>query len=145
MPKVAYTIIEKSYKGEPVAEILRNGLPWNDELPYAGRKHFSFGCRKAMAILHAYDLIENFVKTEGREPNSLRIEDLGNVPNARIRSLKVRKKGPFYNSKDYLVDHHYLNFQLSSISKDQMSFGIQKAEAILILIDDINKFVSKHS
>ena len=144
MPKEVYTIIEKNYKGEPVVEILRNGLPWNDELPHAGRKHFSFGYSKARAILHAQKLITNFVETNGKEPGKLDPMSLGYVPNTRIRSLTVIKKGPFYNSKDFLVDHYYLNFHLSSNGRGQISFGLKKAEALLILIDDIKKFVSKY-
>jgi len=145
MAKDNYTLIQKFYKGEPIIEILRNGLPWNDELPHAGRKHFLFGYSKARAILHAENLISNFVETNGKEPGKLDPMSLGYVPNTRIRSLTVIKKGPFYNSKDFLVDHHYLNFQLGSNGKGQISFGLKKAEAVIFLIDDIKKFVAKHS
>jgi hypothetical protein len=42
-----YKPVLKEFNGAPIFEILRNGQPWNDDLPFAGKTHFSFGVRGA--------------------------------------------------------------------------------------------------
>jgi hypothetical protein len=60
-----YKPVLKEFNGAPIFEILRNGQPWNDDLPFAGKTHFSFGVRKARSIIHAEVLIRQYVSSMG--------------------------------------------------------------------------------
>lgn len=132
-----YKPILKEFNGAPVLEILRNGQPWNDELPFAGKKHFSFGVRKARSIIQAEVLIRQYVGSMGAEPRLLDVADLGYVPDTNISSLKVTKHGPFHNPAGILIDKNYLQLTMDD---EQLSFGLSKAQAIVGLFDDIRQF-----
>ena len=56
-----YKPVLKEFNGAPIFEILRNGQPWNDELPFAGKLHFSFGVKKARSLLQAEVGIKPFL------------------------------------------------------------------------------------
>jgi hypothetical protein len=79
-----YKPLLKDFHGEPVLEILRNEEPWNDDLPVAVKHHFSFGLRKARAILHAESIIRSYVDSKGAEPRINTEVNLGYVPNTNI-------------------------------------------------------------
>lgn len=133
-----YKTVLKEFNGAPVFEILRNGQPWNDDLPFAGKMHFSFGIRKARSIIHAEALIRQYVSSMGEEPRLLDVADLGYVPDTNIRSLKVTKHGPFHNPAGILIDKSYLQLTMDD---EQFSFGLTKAQAVVGLFDDIRQFV----
>jgi hypothetical protein len=133
-----YKPVLKEFNGAPVFEILRNGQPWNDDLPFAGKMHFSFGIRKARSIIHAEALIRQYVSSIGAEPRLLDVADLGYVPETNIRSLKATKCGPFHNPAGILIDKNYLQLTMDD---EQFSFGLTKAQAVVGLLDDIRQFV----
>ena len=133
-----YTPILKQFNGAPVMEILRNDQPWNDDIPFAGKMHFSFGVRKARSIIHAEVTIRQYVSSMGAEPRLMDVADLGYVPDTNIRSLKVTKHGPFHNPAGILIDKSYLQLTMDD---EQFSFGLTKAQAIVCLFDDIRQFV----
>ena len=133
-----YTPVLKEFNGAPVFEILRNGQPWNDELPFAGKKHFSFGVKKARSIIQAEALIRQYVSSIGAEPRLLDVADLGYVHDTNIRSLKVTKHGPFHNPAGILIDKNYLQLTMDD---EKLSFGLTKAQAVVGLFDDIRQFV----
>jgi hypothetical protein len=133
-----YKPVLKEFNGAPVFEILRNGQPWNDELHFAGKTHFSFGVRKARSIIHAEVTIRQYVNSMGAEPRLMDVTDLGYVPDTNIRSLKVTKHGPFHNPAGILIDKNYLQL---TMDEEQFSFGLTKAQAVVGLFDDIRQFV----
>jgi len=133
-----YKPVLKEFNGAPVFEILRNGQPWNDELHFAGKTHFSFGVRKARSIIHAEAIIRQYVSSMGSEPDLMDVADLGYVPDTNIRSLKVTKHGPFHNPAGILIDKNYLQLTMDD---EQFSFGLTKAQAIVGLFDDVRRFV----
>jgi len=133
-----YKPVLKEFNGAPVFEILRNGQPWNDELHFAGKTHFSFGVRKARSIIHAETIIRQYVSSMGSEPRLMDVADLGYVPDTNIRSLKVTKHGPFHNPAGILIDKNYLQL---TMDEEQFSFGLTKAQAVVGLFDDIRQFV----
>ena len=135
-----YKTVLKEFNGAPVFEILRNGQPWNDELHFAGKTHFSFGVRKARSLIHAETVIRQYVSSMGSEPRMLDVADLGYVPDTNIRSLKITKHGPFHNPAGILIDKSYLQLTLDD---EQFSFGLTKAQAVVGLFDDIRLFVVK--
>jgi hypothetical protein len=138
MIQAKYTPILKQFNGSPVMEILRNDQPWNDDLPFAGKMHFSFGVRKARSLLHAEVIIRQYVTSMGVEPRLMDVADLGYVPDTNIRSLKVTKHGPFHNPAGILIDKNYLQL---SMDDEQFSLGLTKAQAIVCLFDDVRRFV----
>jgi hypothetical protein len=133
-----YKQVLKEFNGSPIFEILRNGQPWNDELPFAGKMHFSFGVKKARSLLRAEVIIRQYVGSIGFEPRLMDVADLGYVPDTNIRSLKVTKHGPFHNPSGILIDKNYLQL---TMDEEQFSFGLTKAQAIVGLFDDIRQFV----
>ena len=133
-----YKPVLKEFNGAPVFEILRNGQPWNDELHFAGKTHFSFGVRKARSIIHAEAIIRQYVSSMGSEPDLMDVADLGYVPDTNIRSLKVTKHGPFHNPAGILIDKNYLQL---TMDEEQFSFGLTTAQAVVGLFDDIEQFV----
>ncbi len=133
-----YKPVLKEFDGAPFFEILRNGLPWNDDLPFSGKRHFSFGVRKARSVIHAETIIRQYVGSMGYEPRLMDVADLGYVPDTNIRSLKVTKHGPFHNPAGILIDKNYLQL---SMDEEQFSFGLTKAQAVVGLFDDIRQFV----
>ena len=110
----------------------------NDELPFAGKMHFSFGVKKARSLLRAEVIIRQYVGSMGSEPRLMDVADLGYVPDTNIRSLKVTKHGPFHNPSGILIDKNYLQL---TMDEEQFSFGLTKAQAIVGLFDDIRQFV----
>lgn len=138
MMQPKYTPILKQFNGAPVMEILRNGQPWNDDLPFAGKSHFTLGTRKARSLIHAEVLIRKYVSSMGAEPRLMDVADLGYVPDTNIRSLKVIKHGPFHNPAGILINKNYLQLTMDD---ENLSFGLTKAQAVLVLLDDIRKFV----
>jgi hypothetical protein len=135
-----YRSILKEFHGEPILEILRNKEPWNDELPIGAKLHFSFGVRKARAILHAESIIRSYVESQGAEPQ-INIEvNLGYVPNTNISELKISKFDSFDNALGHRVDRSYLKLVMG---EDTLAFGHTKAEALLMLWDDIGRFVAQ--
>lgn len=133
-----YTPILKQFNGATVMEILRNDQPWNDDLPFAGKLHFTFGTRKARSLIHAEALIRKYVSSMGTEPRLNEVADFSYVPDTNIRSLKVTKKGPFHNPAGMLVDKNYLQLTMDD---EHFSFGLTKAQAVVGLFDDIRSFV----
>jgi hypothetical protein len=130
----------KEFNREPIFEVLRNKEPWNDDLPIAGKLHFSFGVRKARAILHAESVIRSYVESKGTEPPINTEANLGYVPNTNISELKVSKFDSFDNALGHRVDRSYLKLVMG---EDSLAFGHTKAEALLMLWDDIGRFVAQ--
>lgn len=133
-----YKPVLKEFNGAPIFEILRNGQPWNDELPFAGKMHFSFGVRKARSLLQAEVIILQYVNSMGVEPRLMDVAELGYVPDTNILSLKVTKHGPFHNPAGILIDKNYLQLTMDD---EHFSFGLTKAQAIVGLFADIRQFV----
>jgi hypothetical protein len=135
-----YKPLLKDFHGEPVLEILRNNEPWNDDLPIGVKLHFSFGVRKARAILHAESIIRSYVDSKGAEPRINEEVNLGYVPNTNISELKIFKFDSFDNTLGHHGDRSYLKLVMG---EDSLAFGHTKAEALLILWDDVGRFVAQ--
>ncbi len=135
-----YSCQWKEFNREPIFEVLRNKEPWNDDLPIGAKLHFSFGVRKARAILHAESVIRSYVDSKGAEPRINTEVNLGYVPNTRISELKISKFDSFDNALGYRVDRSYLKLVMG---EDSLAFGHTKAEALLALWDDIGRFVAQ--
>jgi len=135
-----YSCQWKEFKREPIFEVLRNEEPWNDDLPIAGKLHFSFGVRKARAILHAESIIRSYVDSKGAESQINMEVNLGYVPNTNISELKISRFDSFDNALGHRVDRSYLKLVMG---EDSLAFGHTKAEALLILWDDIGWFVAQ--
>ena len=135
-----YSYQWKEFNREPIFEVLRNEEPWNDELPIGAKLHFSFGVRKARAILHAESVIRSYVDSNGAESRINTEVNLGYVPNTNISDLKISKFDSFDNALGHRVDRSYLKLVMG---EDSLAFGHTKAEALLMLWDNIGRFVAQ--
>lgn len=129
----------RKFNHEPIFEILRDKKPWNDDLPIGAKLHFSFGIRKAKAILHAESVIRTYVHTKGTEPRTNTPVNLGYVPNTNILSIKVHKVDSFINHAAILINRSYLKLVIDGVP---IAFGLTKAEALLELWEEIRRFVT---
>ena len=76
-------------------ELYRNGEPWGDEIP-VGNPHFRFGKVKAQIILASWDIIEEYIATNGTKPALFEIQERY-VSNTPFVNVKVVKQGEFIN------------------------------------------------
>ena len=109
-------------------------------LSIGAKLHFSIGVRKARAILHAESVIRSYVESKGAEPRINIDVNLGYVPNTNIIELKISKFDSFDNALGRRVDRSYLKLVMG---EDTLAYGHTKAEALLILWDDIGRFVAQ--
>jgi len=134
-----YSFRLNEFNGEPIFEVLRNKEPMNDDLPIGAKLHFSFGVRKACAILHAESVIGTYVDTKGAEPRTNAPVNLGYVPNTNMLSINVHKVDCFKNHAAILINRSYLKLVIDSVP---IAFGLTKAEALLDLWEEIRRFVT---
>lgn len=133
-----YSSKEGSYKGNPVMEVLINGDIWGSEFNYD--EHFRFGRRKAMLIDVAMDLIEEFYNSDGRKPP---LEDPKEIYELKY-GMKVicNRHDEFTISNGKTIENPYLELKASDTS---ISFGLQKARALLDLEEEIKRFINRYS
>lgn len=131
-----YEATEKHYKGNPVIEILDDGEPFGADLPT--KEHFSFGVRKAQMVVAFMDEIARFARSDGAEPSITReIErDVRGVG-----SCTCVKETEFEVHGD-TIERPYL--ELSAGSRT-IGFGVTKAEALLDVEEDLERFVEKYA
>lgn len=107
-------------------EFFRNGEAWSK-----GNKlmhdHFIFGREKAKMVIECWDLIEEYVNTDGSmpvagDPNNFRI-----YPSNWGGYFKVIKE-PEFDRNGQIIDKNYLHFKHGDYS---WGFGLTKAKAVL--------------
>ena len=113
-------------------EFERNKMPWGIDLE-VGNPHFSFGRDKAKIVLEFWDLIEEYVKSNGSMPeifnSQCRIIDGTNWGGY----VTVVKEPEFYRDQ-YLIEKHYLKF---SYNETTWGFGLTKAKAVVLFKEQI--------
>ena len=132
-----YSIREGTYKGNPYIEILRNELPFFDDISF--KKEFKFGLNKAKMIITCIDIIYLFSITDGQKPEA----GVTYCINNGILNIDCyyKKQDEFTTSFGKRVEKPYLVLESESTSK---GFGLQKAEALLLLKEGIKEFIAKH-
>lgn len=120
---------------KPVLEILKDGKPFWEDFPWA-KKHFRFGVEKALTLMTAFPVIEEFYNHDGREPNTpdpIKLKSSRYCPMCRIRRYNgFTRKGRFIN-RPYLEITGY----------DTIRFGLLKAIAIIENREVIEDFIFK--
>jgi len=137
-PQGFSTRIEQ-YLGNPTLEILVNGKPWGDVYHYD--EHFRFGLHKAKLIFCFFDIIEEFVKSNGKRPpfNTplKRVE-----PSVNLYSQCICTNFPaFIYSNKRQIDQPYLKLECDQLT---IGFGTIKAQALIEVRDRIEDFINSH-
>ena len=122
-------------------EILADGKIWGDVFAITGKQHFSFGIRKAKMILGAMDIIEKFIESNGREPLSDSTIKIENEKHGE--PLHCLKENGF-DYYDKTIEKPYLVLESLNNLTSKISFGIEKAKAIVDLEEQIKEFVDKY-
>lgn len=133
-----YSFEEKIYKGNPVLELLENGVPVFEETD--GRiKGLTFGLKKAKMFICCLDLIKTFYVSEGGTPpinSTILIEDKENSLKCYCeRRNRFRRYGQEINRP-------YLRIQSGNT---KISFGLKKAKGIFLLSNQIKDFIEEYS
>ncbi len=137
MDKIHYEARRGVYKGNPTLEILKNGEPFWEELP-GSKRQFIFGVRKALLISACYDYIEKYVDTNG-----LMCEGMSNIAiknDERKTDCVINFHTGFKKSNGARVESPYMEI----VGTTKISFGLKKAEALLLLKHELKNFVGSH-
>ena len=135
IPGRRFSLAFGNFRGNQFLEILENGSPWGESHPGA-RRHFSFGKRKARMVLAARNQIRSFVDNAGSNPATL---------NAQVDA------DPWLDGAVAITGHEFFRvnqreirspFLQLTFGRESFSFGLSKAEALVHLLPDIEKFVS---
>jgi len=135
IPGRRFSLAFGNFRGNPFLEILENGSPWGESHPGA-RRHFSFGKRKARMVLAARNQIRSFVDNAGSNLATL---------NAQVDA------DPWLDGAVAITGHEFFRvnqreirspFLQLTFGRESFSFGLSKAEALVHLVPDIEKFAS---
>jgi hypothetical protein len=135
IPGRRFSLAFGNFRGNPFLEILENGSPWGESHPGA-RRHFSFGKRKARMVLAAHNQIRSFVDNAGSNPATL---------NAQLDA------DPWLDGAVAITGHEFFRINQREIRspflqltfrRESFSFGLSKAEALVHLLPDIERFTS---
>ncbi|MFC1701282.1 hypothetical protein ACFL1J_00805 [Pseudomonadota bacterium] len=129
-----FTFHLRWFKSRPTAEILRNGKPFWEELPWA-KDHFSFGRRKAILLLSCLDTIRAFHDSDGVQPGPEEEKTTRNMET--LKEIKIRYFNGFKLHGNW-VDRPHLMVVENQI---RIGLGMMKARAILELEGEIIRFV----
>ena len=133
-----FSIKEETHRGNPVIEILVDGDIWKSQFGYD--EHFRFGLRKAKMLIAGMDTIEKFYNSGGKYPDPGEEIDISDE-NSGIYCKCTRFIGFEKGNDD--IDRPYLKFV--DKYKNKIGIGLNKANALLDLGDEIKQFIEKHS
>lgn len=134
----SYSVKTSSFNGDPIIEILCNGKEWGETHPRD--ENFRFGVTRARLILAAKDLIREFVESEGNQPATGVPIEHTYAARGRGYTLTCRNYAEF-NTRSQHVQQPYL--RLSS-GRYAIGFGLAKAEALVVLMEKIERFVMQN-
>lgn len=123
----------EQYLGNPTLEILVDGKPWGDVYHYD--EHFRFGLHKAKLILCFFDIIEEFVNSNGKRPH---FEDHQNEESSACRCTYSSE---FTRSNKREIKQPYLKLKCN---ESAISFGLAKAQALIDIRDRIEDFINSY-
>jgi len=122
------------YRSSPILEVLVNGEPWGKTYPWD--EHFRFGVIRVKLILIFIDLIEKFVKTDGKSP------DFGKIisrPDGKYNCTCVNSPW-FTRPNGQIVNKPYM--KLASDGYFDIGFGTEKAKALIEVLNSLKEFVN---
>jgi len=132
-----YSIIEKTYHGNPIIEVLKNGEEFGLEFPFD--QNFQFGLGKAKMILIAMDIIKLFVDSNGEKPEHEKTDKLSNEEHdMEVWCTKYNS----FNWYGRYINRPYLALDSGPV---RIGFGLVKARALIEIEHEIENFVSKYS
>ena len=123
------------YKGNPMLVILCNGQPWG--ATYPTDPEFQFGKKKALMILAIRDLLDQFNRTEGQNADQIQ-QEISSVPGL-AQLLKIQGFAGFENRNGHFIEQPYLQLEAG---RTRLGIGVTKAQALLAVWQDIEKFAA---
>jgi len=106
-------------------EFLRNNLPWGEDIE-VGTKHFAFGRDKAKIVLECWDLILEYVNSNGSTP-AIGDQQYFNISGTIWGGAVTVVKKPQFTRDGYVIEKNYLYF---TYGKLDWGFGLTKAKAL---------------
>ena len=132
-----YSIKESTFRNNPMIEILVDGDVWGSVFGYD--ENFRFGLTKAKMIIAGMNKIEEFYNSDGKSPPLLEEIDIEDNKYSVLYRCVVHDEFPV---KGKIIEKPYLKL----IGKyDDIGFGLQKADALLDLKEEIKQFIKKYS
>jgi hypothetical protein len=122
----------------PVIEVLHDGQDWGEAHPHD--EHFRFGPFKAHMITAAKSVIQEFLESEGERPprgQAVVATDETCYPSFSVTCCNYNH----FIRHGHHIDQPYLKLRLSRFN---IGFGLSKAEALVVLMNQIEAFVREH-
>jgi hypothetical protein len=133
------SVVERSFKGNPTIEILREGQPWGED--HVGPEHFSFGITKLRMLRAALPILETFVESRGSKPWPGEMQKATDLTGSGIVSVEVHKHDDFCRRDGAQIGQPYLKL---INGKTSVGLGLKKCEAILDLWPRLEGFLASH-
>ncbi len=133
-PKHWFSVVESRWRGEPVLEILQDGRPFHVVLD-GHKSRFRFGVRKARMLLACLREIRVFYASGGTLPVTLDPLTVHSRPwqcDCMLSRHEGFKRGGHWQAKPWL--------KIAS-GNACIGIGVSKAEAVLFLEAEIERFV----
>src|SRR3989338_8531585 len=140
-PETDYEIKQQTWKNEPIVEVFRDGKPWDSPVD----RHFRFGRVKTAMILYCIDTIQDFALTGTMIPSPIIKQ-----PDPDL-AVRIQTFPAFTTSYGRFVDEPFMRLERINpvriehtkfkIAKQSIGFGQVKAAALVVLKNDIDKWL----
>lgn len=122
--------------GNPVIEILKDGAAFWEDLPGA-KQHFTFGITKAMMILSCMKWIQHFLDSPSSDLDLLQPKSVSSLEWGNTCTIQAF---PGFKRRGAWVEKPYLEI---SAGDTKIAFGRLKAESLILLQNELKKFVQE--
>jgi hypothetical protein len=137
--RLGYEIVESSYKGNPVIEILEDGNPFHPRDP-----HFRFGCGKAILIFDCLDVIHEFAEnTDDHGHTTVKPHTLWSRKFGHKIHVSIEPFPEFVHSSGLEIHKPWLKLKALPLEYPHISFGVRKANALWVLRKEIEAWVRR--
>ena len=127
-----------NHEGDDILEILCDQNPWGDTYTYD--EHFRFGPFKARMIVAAQSVISEFAESHGaKPPRGVIVTPRDDHINPSL-SPRCSTYDHFF-VRNHRVDRPYLKLSVGHVG---YGFGVSKAEALLVMMDQVKVFAWSH-
>ena len=123
-----YEMVESTYKGSPVVEILHQGGPIHEF-----DKHFRFGKGKAKLFLACIDIVEELATTPYGEMPDIENQKVLDSVSGDLVFIEVESFREMQHSSGRTIKVPWVRLQSGNYPNVRIGFGRQKAKAIVRL------------
>jgi hypothetical protein len=123
-----YEMVESTFEGNPVIEILYNGGPIHEF-----DQHFRFGKPKAKLFLACMDIVKELASTPYGEMPAIENQEVNDSVSGYPIFVKVEIKREIHHSSGRILKIPWVRLQSGKYSNVHIGFGRKKAKAIVAL------------